>query len=105
MVFLSNILDKTAVFLSNILDKMMIFLLYTLHTPREGFRCALGFGAEVSAFVPTQGDGSGRELLTEQSVLCTHAVANALHALVAAMLLAVAEGEMDRCCCGDMLRC
>ena len=75
------------------------------HTPCEGFRCALGFGAEVSAFVPTQGDGGGRELLTEQSVLSTHAVADALHALVAAMLLAVAEREVNRCCSGDMLRC
>lgn len=104
-MFLSNILDKTAVFLSNILDKMMIFLLYTLHTPCESLCCALGFGAEVSAFVPAQGDGGGGEQLAEQSVLSTHAVADALHALVAAMLLAVAEGEMDRCCCGDMLRC
>ena len=78
---------------------------YSLHTPREGFRCALGFGAEVSAFVPTQGDGGGGELLAEQSVLGTHAVADALHALVAAIFFAVAEGEMDRCCCGDMLRC
>lgn len=94
-MFLSNILDKTAVFLSNILDKMMIFLLYTLHAPCECLCCALGFGAEVSAFVPAQGDGGGRELLAEQSVLCTDAVADALHALVAAMLLAVAEGEMN----------
>ena len=76
---------------------------YSLHTPCEGFRCALGFGAEVSAFVPTQGDGSGGELLAEQSVLSTHAVADALHALVAAMLLAVAEGEVDRCCYVEML--
>lgn len=75
------------------------------HTPCECLRCALGFGAEVSAFVPAQGDGSGRELLAEQSVLGTHAVADALHALVAAMLLVVAEGEVDRCCSGDMLRC
>ena len=76
-----------------------------LHTPCECFRCALGCGAEVSAFVPTQGDGGGRELLAEQSVLGTHAVADALHALVAAMLLAVAEREVNRCCSGDMLRC
>lgn len=68
---------------------------YSLHTPCECLCCALGFGAEVSAFVPAQGDGGGRELLAEQSVLSTDAVANALHALVAAMLLAVAEGEVN----------
>lgn len=78
---------------------------YSLHTPCECLCCALGFGAEVSAFVPVQGDGSGGELLVEQVVLGTNAVADALHALVAAMFLAVAEGEVDRCCCGDVLRC
>lgn len=78
---------------------------YSLHTPCECLRCALSFGAEVSAFVPAQSYGGGRELLAEQVVLSTDAVADALHALVAAMLLAVAEGEVDRCCCGDMLRC
>ena len=83
----------------------MFFLLSVRHTPYECFRCALGFGTEVSAFVPTQGNGGGGELLAEQSVLGTHAVADALHALVAAMLLAIAEGEVNRCCSGDMLRC
>lgn len=73
-----------------------------LHAPREGFCCALGFGAEVSAFVPTQSDCGWGELLAELSVLGTDAVADALHALVAAMLLAVAEGKVN--CAGAQFR-
>ena len=65
-------------------------------TPAEGPCRAFSLGSEVSAGVPFECGVGDAGLCKKSRVFGAHAVADELHALVAAMLLAVAKAEEDR---------
>ena len=71
---------------------------YVLDAPRECLSRAFCFFAEVSAIVPFECCSGCSYLSGKREMFMAHAVAYASHALVAAMLFAVAQTDVCQLC-------
>ena len=71
---------------------------YILDAPRECLSRAFSLFTEVSAIVPFERCSRRSQLCGKRKVFMAHAVAYASHALVAAMLFAVAQTDVCQLC-------